>query len=52
MSYKRLRAGSDSWWEKLIEQGTIKHRPGLNKCMFCGVNTSPQNSLCRNCPKG
>ena len=52
MSYKKPRAGSDSWWQMMIDKGTIKNRPGLSKCMFCGVQTDLQNSLCKECPNG
>ena len=49
---KRYRAGTDDWWQQKIDEGVIKGRPGLLKCIFCGntMKTKSQ-SICNYCMK-
>lgn len=51
MSYKNAKVGSDAWWNKKIEEGTISCKPGQGKCMFCGNNmkANDRDSVCKNC---
>ena len=49
MSYKKLKEGTDEWWEQKIKDGIIKCRPGLGSCMFCLIKLTSSLQICQKC---
>lgn len=47
MSYKSFRAGSDDWYDDLINKGILKSRFNKGKCVFCGIQHN--ENVCNNC---